>query len=88
MGNIEQAEARKRYIREVVIPEYAKTFNRRLLAEDIKFYGKIHFSRDRSNNELNMQCNLIVSRKDQSNKKNSLHSPTTRTPRKVQSKED
>ena len=60
----EQAEAMKRYIREVVIPEYAKNFNR-----DIKFYGKIHFSRDRSDNELNMHCHLIVSRKDQSNKK-------------------
>lgn len=64
----EQAEAMKRYIREVVIPEYAKNFNKGLSAEDIKFYGKIHFSRDRSGNELNMHCHLIVSRKDQSNK--------------------
>ncbi len=71
MGNTEQeqAEAMKRYIREVVIPEYAKNFNKGLSAEDIKFYSKIHFSRDRSNNELNMHCHLIVSRKDQSNKK-------------------
>ncbi len=59
----------KRYIREVVIPEYAGNFNKGLSAEDIKFYGKIHFSRDRSNNELNMHCHLIVSRKDQTNKK-------------------
>lgn len=65
----EQAEAMKRYIREVVIPEYAKNFNKGLSAEDIKFYGKIHFDRDRSSNELNMHCHLIVSRKDQSNKK-------------------
>lgn len=71
MGNTEQeqAEAMKRYIREVVIPEYAKNFNKGLSAEDIKFYGKIHFSRSRSDNELNMHCHLIVSRKDQSNKK-------------------
>ena len=71
MGNTEQeqAKAMKRYIREVVIPEYAKNFNKGLSAEDIKFYGKIHFSRDRSNNELNMHCHLIVSRKDQTNKK-------------------
>lgn len=70
MGNTEQeqAEAMKRYIREVVIPEYAKNFNKGLSAEDIKFYGKIHFSRDRSNNELNMHCHLIISRKDQANK--------------------
>jgi len=65
----EQAEAMKRYIREVVIPEYAKNFNKGLSAEDIKFCGKIHFSRNRSSNELNMHCHLIVSRKDQSNKK-------------------
>jgi len=71
MGNTEQeqAEAMKRYIREVVIPEYARNFNKGLSAEDIKFYGKIHFSRDRSSNGLNMHCHLIVSRKDQSNKK-------------------
>ena len=71
MGNSEQeqAEAMKRYIREVFIPEYAKNFNKGLSAEDIKFYGKIHFDRNRSDNELNMHCHLIVSRKDQSNKK-------------------
>ena len=71
MGNTEQeqAEAMKRYIREVVIPEYAKNFNKGLSAEDIKFYGKIHFDRDRSeNSENNMHCHLIVSRKDHSNK--------------------
>lgn len=72
MGNTEQekAEAMKRYIREVFIPEYAKNFNKELSASDIKFYGKIHFDRSRSDNELNMHCHLIVSRKDQSNKKN------------------
>lgn len=71
MGNTEQeqAEAMKRYIREVFIPEYAKNFNKDLSALDIKFYGKIHFERSRSDNELNMHCHLIVSRKDQTNKK-------------------
>lgn len=71
MGNTEQekAEAMKRYIREVFIPEYAKNFNKGLSEADIKFYGKIHFSRSRSDNELNMHCHLIVSRKDQTNKK-------------------
>ena len=65
----EQAEAMKRYIREVVIPEYAKNFNKELSAEDIKFYGKIHFDRERSENiEGNMHCHIIVSRKGQSNK--------------------
>ena len=71
MGNTEQekAEAMKCYIREVFIPEYAKNFNKGLSEADIKFYGKIHFDRSRSNNELNMHCHLIVSRKDQANKK-------------------
>ena len=54
----------ERYIREVFIPEYAKNFNKELSASDIKFYGKIHFNRSRSDNELNMHCHLIVSRKD------------------------
>lgn len=71
MGNTEQekAEAMRRYIREIFIPEYAKNFNKGLSEADIKFYGKIHFNRNRSDNELNMHCHLIVSRKDQSNKK-------------------
>lgn len=71
MGNTEQeqAEAMKRYIRQVFIPEYAKNFNKELSAPDIKFYGKVHFDRNRSYNELNMHCHLIISRKDQTNKK-------------------
>lgn len=71
MGNTEQeqAQAMKRYIREVLIPEYAKNFNKGLSEADIRFYGKIHFDRNRSDNELNMHCHLIVSRKDQVNKK-------------------
>jgi len=71
MGNTEQekAETMKRYIREVFIPEYAKNFNKRLSEADIKFYGKIHFDRSRSDNKLNMHCHLIVSRKNQANKK-------------------
>jgi hypothetical protein len=45
MGSTEQekAEAMKRYIREVFIPEYAKNFNKELSASDIKFYGKIYY---------------------------------------------
>lgn len=71
MGNTEQeqAGAMKRYIREIFISEYAKNFNKGLSEADIKFYGKIHFNRSRSDNELNMYCHLIVSRKDQANKK-------------------
>ncbi|EGK02385.1 DUF5712 family protein [Dysgonomonas gadei] len=64
----EQAEAMRKYIREVFIPEYAKNFNKGLSADDIKFYGKIHFDRSRSNNQNNIHCHIIVSRKDQANK--------------------
>lgn len=64
-----QVEAMKRYIREVFIPEYANNFNKGLSEADIKFYGKIHFDRSRSDNKLNIHCHLIVSRKDQANKK-------------------
>ena len=65
----EQSDAMKRYIREIFIPTYAQNFNKDQNANDIKFFGKIHFNRDRSENKLNMHCHLIVSRKDQSNKK-------------------
>lgn len=77
MGNTEQeqAEAIKRYIRKVFIPEYAKNFNKELSEADIKFYGKIHFNRNRSNNVVNIHCHLIVSRKNLANKKK-LSPPT------------
>lgn len=77
----EQAEAMKNYIRYVFIPMYANNFNKGLHAEDIKFYAKIHFDRDSSrsksnidntnqdNQTNNIHCHIIVSRKDQSNKK-------------------
>ncbi|KAA6346194.1 hypothetical protein EZS27_006281 [termite gut metagenome] len=65
----EQSNAMKRYIREVFIPSYAQNFNKGLDAHDILFYGKIHFSRERSQKASFMHCHLIVSRKDQSNKK-------------------
>lgn len=64
----EQAEAMRKYIREIFIPEYAKNFNKGLSAEDIKFYGKIHFGRNRSEkSEGNMHCHIIISRKNQTN---------------------
>ena len=59
----------KYYIREVFIPEYANNLNKELSASDITFYGKIHLDRSHSDNELNMHCHLIVSRKDQTGKK-------------------
>jgi hypothetical protein len=64
----EQSDAMERYIREVFIPAYAKNFNKGLDANDILFYGKIHFERERSEKASFMHCHLIVSRKDQSNR--------------------
>ena len=71
MGNTEQeqAEAKQHYIHEVFIPEYTKNFNKELSVADIKFYGANYFCLSSINNELNMHCHLIVSRKDQTNKK-------------------
>jgi len=70
MGRTEkdQAESMRRYVREVFIPAYASNFNKGLSADDIKFYGKIHFERERSVNASFLHCHLVVSRKDQSNK--------------------
>jgi len=70
MGRTEkdQAESMRRYVREVFIPAYSSNFNKGLSANDIKFYGKIHFERERSADASFMHCHLIVSRKDQSNK--------------------
>ena len=70
MGRTEkdQAESMKRYVREVFIPAYASNFNKGLSADDIKFYGKVHFERERSVNASFLHCHLVVSRKDQSNK--------------------
>lgn len=84
MGNTEkeQAEAMKRYIREVFIPEYAKNFNKELSTSDIKFYGKIHFDRNRSDNKLNMHSHLIISRKDQANKRSYHRLQITRIPKR------
>ncbi len=59
----------KRYIREVLIPEYVNNFNKGLSETDIKCYGKIHFDHSRSDKKQNKDCHLIVSRKDQTNKK-------------------
>ncbi|WP_353934968.1 hypothetical protein [Bacteroides faecis] len=44
-----------------MIPKYANNFNKELSAADITLYGKIHFNHNRSDNELNMHCHLIVS---------------------------
>ena len=57
------------YKRQVLILEYAKNFNKKLFDSDIKFYGEIYFCHSSIDNELNMHCHLIVSRKDQTNKK-------------------
>lgn len=71
MGKTEKEQSQNftKFIRENVMQKYAENFNKGLSANDIKFYGKIHFDRDKSKGKgLNMHCHIIVSRKDQSNK--------------------
>lgn len=77
----EQAEAMRNYIRYIFIPMYASNFKKGLSAKDIKFYAKIHFERNSTRSKgntydtnqdsqiNNMHCHIIVSRKDQANRK-------------------
>lgn len=62
----EQARAMKEYIRKDIIPAYAENFNKGLQADNIEYYAKIHFSRDKAG-VTDMHAHIIVSRKDRSN---------------------
>lgn len=54
----EQAAAMKEYIRTEVIPKYAEGFNKGLKADDLEFYGKIHFERHEKTEKI---CTPILS---------------------------
>ena len=65
----EQALALKEYVKREVIPAYADNFKKDLKAEDIRFYAKIHHDRDRRELGNNVHCHIIISRKDNANKR-------------------
>lgn len=64
----EQAAAMKEYIRTEVIPKYAEGFNKGLKADDLEFYGKIHFERHEKDGE-DLHAHIIVSHKTKNNGK-------------------
>ena len=62
----QQARSMKEYIRKDIIPAYAENFNKGLQADNIEYYAKIHFCRDKAG-VTDMHAHIIVSRKDRSN---------------------
>lgn len=64
----EQAAAMKEYIRTEVMPKYAEGFNKGLKADDLEFYGKIHFERHEKDGE-DLHAHIIVSHKTKNNGK-------------------
>lgn len=62
----ERAEAFRRYIRQDVMKNYAEGFGKGLKSDDIEYYAKIHFNRDKES-DSDMHAHIIVSRKDRSN---------------------
>lgn len=69
MGNTdkERSDAMKQFIREKIIPQYAKGFGKDLTADDILYFAKIHHWRDEKT-ELQTHAHIIVSRKTKDNR--------------------
>jgi diadenosine tetraphosphate (Ap4A) HIT family hydrolase len=64
----ERSRKLKAYIREEAMQEYAAGFSKGLKADDILYFGKIHYERGEKT-EDQLHIHLIVSRKDITNKK-------------------
>lgn len=64
----EQTAAMKEYIRTEVMPKYAEGFNKGLKADDLEYYGKIHFERHEKDGE-DLHAHIIVSHKTKNNGK-------------------
>lgn len=75
-----QAVALKDYIRGEVMPKYAEGFNKGLKADDLLYYGKIHYKR-RGKNKENLYAHIIVARQTQE-KRISISPMTTHTGKK------
>lgn len=69
-GNPEaQSEKLKAYVRREAMEEYASGFGKGLTADNILYFGKVHYERGRKGQEDQLHVHLIVSRKDKANKK-------------------
>lgn len=78
----EQAAAMKEYIRTEVMPKYAEGFNKGLKADDLEFYGKIHFERHEKDGE-DLHAHIIISHKTKNNGK-SISPMTNHTGKRIQ----
>lgn len=69
MGNTEKerSQAMQNFIRENIIPQYAKGFGKDLTADDILYFAKIHHWRG-ENKELQTHAHIIISRKTKDNR--------------------
>ena len=65
----EQSEKLRTYVRREAMMEYAAGFGKGLSADDILYFGKVHYERGSKGQENQLHVHLIVSRKDMSNKK-------------------
>lgn len=63
----EQSNTFKQFIRNQVIPHYAAGFNKKLTANDIMYFAKIHHTR-KDKTESQMHCHIVISRKTKDNK--------------------
>lgn len=63
----EQSQKLKEYIRDDVMSKYAEGFGKGLNANDIEYYAKVHYCRDKGGT-TDMHAHIIVSRKDRTNK--------------------
>lgn len=68
-GPAEQSEKLKAYMRREAMSQYAEGFGKGLTADDILYFGKIHYERGSKGQENQLHIHLIVSRKDMANKK-------------------
>lgn len=64
----EQSARLKAYIREKVLPAYAAGFGKGLKADDILYFGKVHYERGKKKQDQ-LHVHLVISRKDRSNSK-------------------
>lgn len=68
-GPAGQPDRLKAYVRREAMAEYAAGFGKGLTADDILYFGKIHYERGRKGQGNQLHVHLIISRKDKANKK-------------------
>lgn len=59
----QQSAALKHFVRSGLMQQYADAFGKDLNAEDIMYYGKVHYERGDKKQEGNLHVHIVVSRK-------------------------